>query len=70
MQQTTSKRFSDDNDNDGAPTHHLVVWKQPLGAKVLGDGEEILSSSMFVVSALGSWQWHNDFCSNEKWAPT
>ncbi len=69
-QQTTSKRFSDGNDDDGAPAHHRVVWKQPAGAKVLGCGAKMLSSSIFPASALASWQWHNDFCSNEKWAPT
>jgi hypothetical protein len=70
MQQTTCKRFSDGNNNGGAPAHHRVVWKRPPGAKVLGDGAKMLSSSIFPVSALALWQWHNKFCSNEKWAPT
>jgi len=61
MQQTTSKRFSDGNDNDGAPAHRRVVWKQPPSAKVLGGGAKMLSSSIFPASALASWEWHNNF---------
>jgi len=54
MQQKTIKMFNDGNDNNGAPAHHLVMWKQPPGAKVQGNGTKMLSSSIFPMSALVS----------------